>query len=54
MEEAQAEKIWGLIPPTPFERIFLRQGLPIHRFSLVRNTENVIAPEEVKDIFAGH
>lgn len=53
MDEAQADTVWGLIPPTPFERIFLRQGLPIHRFSLVRNTQSVVAPEEVQDVFAG-
>lgn len=54
MAEAQAEATWKLIPPTPFERIFLRQGLPIHSFSLVRNNQAVALPEEVKDMFAGH
>jgi tRNA (guanine-N7-)-methyltransferase len=45
---AEAEKLWSLIPPTPFERIFLRQGLPIHAFALRRNGERVIPPQEVE------
>ena len=52
MEAAQADKVWSLIPPTPFERIFLRQGLAIHRFSLVRNSQNVVAPEEVQHVLS--
>jgi tRNA (guanine-N7-)-methyltransferase len=52
MPEAQAKEVWSLIPPTPFERIFLRQGLPIHSFALVRNSQTVIPPEEVQKILA--
>lgn len=54
MPEERAEKIWSMIPPTPFERIFLRQNLPIYSFPLVRNSKSVIPPKEVKDILALH
>lgn len=54
MPPEQAAAAWKLIPPTPFERIFLRQGLPIHSFSLVRNAQKVVLPEEVQHVFAGH
>lgn len=52
MGAEQAEKIWKMIPPTPFERIFLRQSLPIYSFSLVRNAQSVIPPKEVQDKLA--
>ncbi|HEY8280074.1 MAG TPA: hypothetical protein VIH99_10640 [Bdellovibrionota bacterium] len=50
----QAQKNWALIPPTPFERIFLRQNLPIYPFALVRNTKLVVAPEEVQHVLSTH
>ncbi len=50
MPADRAEKIWASIPPTPFEKIFLRQGLPIHAFPLIRNSKLVVPPEEVKDV----
>lgn len=50
MSSEKASEVWSLIPPTPFERIFLRQGLPIHSFSLVRNSKVVLPPEEVQNI----
>lgn len=50
MSPERAEMVWKLIPPTPFERIFLRQKLPIYSFSLVRNAKLVTLPEEVKDV----
>jgi tRNA (guanine-N7-)-methyltransferase len=49
---AQAEANWALIPPTPFERIFLRQNLPIYPFPLVRNSKLVVAPQEVQHILS--
>lgn len=52
MPEEQAKKIWATIPPTPFEKIFLRQGLPIYSFALVRNGKTVVPPEEVQKILA--
>lgn len=52
MPEEQAAQSWAMIPPTPFERIFLRQGLPIHSFALVRNAESVVAPEEVQHVLS--
>lgn len=48
MPEAEGAEFWKLIPPTPFERIFLRQKLPIYSFSLRRNAEVVIPPKEVE------
>lgn len=54
MTAAEAEARWALIPPTPFERIFLRQGLPIYPFALVRNAKRVVPPEEVKHVLALH
>jgi len=48
----RAEAGWAQIPPTPFERIFLRQGLPIHPFALVRNAKLVVPPEEVQAMLA--
>lgn len=50
--QERAEKNWAKIPPTPFERIFLRQKLPIYSFALVRNRELVVAPEEVQHILS--
>lgn len=50
MSEAEAKDRWSLIPPTPFERIFLRQGLPIHSFALKRNGQAVVVPEEVQHV----
>lgn len=50
----RAQENWALIPPTPFERIFLRQNLPIYPFALVRNAQTVIPPEEVQHVFARH
>lgn len=47
------EPIWKLIPPTPFERIFLRQGRApesFFRFSLRRNGKLISAPEEVQKV----
>lgn len=52
MIEEQAKKNWALIPPTPFERIFMRQNLPIYSFAFVRNANLVVAPEEVQEILA--
>jgi tRNA (guanine-N7-)-methyltransferase len=51
MPAAQAEAAFQKIPPTPFERIFLSQGLKIHSFALVRNAKLVAPPEELKEIF---
>ncbi len=53
LPEERAAELWKLIPPTPFERIFLRQGLPIHSFALARNREVVALPKEVEHVFAG-
>ena len=53
MSEDRAREIWSKIPPTPFERIFLRQNLPIYPFALVRNQKLVIAPEEVQHVLSG-
>lgn len=50
LSEERAAKVWARVPPTPFEKIFLRQGLKIHPFALVRNAEKVIPPEPVQDI----
>ena len=47
-----ADQRWQMIPPTPFERIFIRQKLPIYSFALVRNRELVTVAEEVKDILS--
>lgn len=54
MEKESAEKIWAMIPPTPFERIFLRQSLPIYSFALRRNAKSVVPPKEVQDKLAWH
>lgn len=51
-DSARAATNWALIPPTPFERIFLRQKLPIHSFALARNSQAVIPPAEVQEILA--
>lgn len=53
LPEEKAKAVWSLIPPTPFERIFLRQGLPIYSFGLVRNAKPLAAPEEVQHVIAG-
>ena len=39
--------------PQEQQRIFLRQGLPIHSFALVRNADPLRAPEEVQHVLAG-
>ncbi len=52
MPEAEATKIWQLIPPTPFERTFLRQGLSTYPFALRRNAQRVEFPEKIKKIFS--
>lgn len=51
VEKANAN--WALIPPTPFERIFLRQELPIYPFALTRNAQPVTPPAEVQHILTG-
>ncbi len=53
MSEEKAKENWALIPPTPFERIFLRQNLPVYPFALVRNAKTVLAPEEVQHVLTG-
>lgn len=53
MPEDKAKANWALIPPTPFERIFLRQNLPIYPLALVRNAKAVAPPAEVEHILAG-
>jgi tRNA (guanine-N7-)-methyltransferase len=50
MPEERAAANWALIPPTPFERIFLRQKLPIYSYALTRNSKLVAAPEEVQHV----
>lgn len=50
LPEEKAKEIWNLIPPTPFERIFLRQNLPIYSFALRRNAQIVVAPKEVQHV----
>lgn len=50
LPEERARANWALIPPTPFERIFLRQKLPIYPFALRRNSKLVAAPEEVQHV----
>jgi tRNA (guanine-N7-)-methyltransferase len=52
LPEAKAQELWSFIPPTPFERIFLRQGLPIHAFALARNAEVVVPPAEMQQILS--
>jgi tRNA (guanine-N(7)-)-methyltransferase len=52
LEKEAAEKIWKMIPPTPFERIFIRQGLPTYPFSLRRNAKRISLPEKVKHILS--
>lgn len=52
MSPERAKENWALIPPTPFERIFLRQNLPIFPFAFVRNAKAVLPPEEVEHILA--
>jgi tRNA (guanine-N7-)-methyltransferase len=54
LSEARARELWALIPPTPFERIFLRQNLPIHSFALGRNQQAVLPPEEVQHVLTRH
>jgi tRNA (guanine-N7-)-methyltransferase len=54
MSEEKAKANWALIPPTPFERIFLRQSLPIYPFALVRNGQRVAPPAEVQHVLTGH
>ncbi|MGZ3736762.1 MAG: hypothetical protein ACXVC0_17460, partial [Bdellovibrionota bacterium] len=50
LPEERAKANWALIPPTPFERIFLRQKLPIYSYALGRNAKIVSAPEEVQHV----
>lgn len=50
MSAEEAEKCWALIPPTPFERIFIRQGLKINSFALRRNSQAIALPEEMKNV----
>lgn len=50
LPEARAKEAFAEIPPTPFERIFLRQNLPINSFGLVRNSLKVEAPEAVREV----
>lgn len=52
MNKEDAEKVWALIPPTPFERIFLRQKLPIYSFALRRNGDLIVAPMEAEHVAA--
>jgi len=54
MSEEKAAANWALIPPTPFERIFLRQNLPVYSFALVRNSQRVVPPAEVQHVLASH
>ncbi len=48
MPEEQAKAIWSTIKPTPFEKIFTKQGLSFHSQAYVRNQNLVVPPEEVK------
>lgn len=52
LPKEDGQKIWDLIPPTPFERIFLRQGLAIHPFAVRRNADRVDLPEKIKEILS--
>lgn len=51
MPAAEGEKRWQMIPPTPFERIFLRQGMKINSFALTRNAKPAALPKELQEIF---
>lgn len=53
LPEEKAKANWALIPPTPFERIFLRQNLPIYSFALARNGKLVAPPAEVQHVITG-
>lgn len=53
LPEEKARAGWALIPPTPFERIFLRQGLPIYPFALARNGKRIVPPAEVEHVLTG-
>jgi len=50
MSQELATKIWAELPPTPFEKIFMRQGAKIHAFSYLRNQNLVVPPMEVQEI----
>lgn len=57
LPEARGREMFASIPPTPFEKIFQRQGLPpANAFALVRNSQQVVPPLPVQDIlgFARH
>ncbi len=54
LSPGQGQENWSLIPHTPFERIFLRQNLPIFPFALVRNSQRMVPPEEVQHVLALH
>jgi tRNA (guanine-N7-)-methyltransferase len=50
MDTSKASPTWDRIPPTPFEKIFLRQGRArddFFKLALVRNAETVVPPQPV-------
>ncbi len=51
LSEEKAEGIWNSFPATPFERIFFRKSEPTFIFSLRRNSNRVIPPQPLQEIF---
>lgn len=57
IEGAQIQNFWQQLPPTPFEKIFLRQGRSRDSFftvSLKRNSKVVKLPDEMKEALGLH
>lgn len=50
MDKERAASLWSTLKPTPFEKIFARQGASFYSFAYVRNSLKVEPPEEVREI----
>lgn len=49
--EEEVGEFWQKIPPTPFQKIFLRQGRnDFYSYALIRNTQLVVPPEPVQNV----
>lgn len=52
MPEDRAQAIWQSIPPTPFEKMFIKQGLKFTSLAFLRNQNLVVPPLEVQEVLA--
>lgn len=52
LNDDEADTIWNTFPPTPFEKIFFKKSEPTFIYSLRRNSNRIVPPAPLQEIFA--